>query len=163
MQHIHNDGGRSAAGFRGHTGDCVARSIAIAGQLPYREVYEALARGNARQRKSKGAHYSAGKRTARQGIQTQRKWFKDYMACIGFVWTPLMGIGTGCKLCLGAPGLPPGRLVVCLSRHYTAVVDGDIHDTYDPRRFRYDGLTDVEKAEGVGASRCVYGYWMATN
>lgn len=40
--------------------------------------------------------------------------------------------------------LPPGRLVVSVSKHLTAVVDGVIHDRYDPSR---DG------------TRCVYGYW----
>lgn len=30
--------------------------------------------------------------------------------------------------------LPSGRLVVSVSKHYTAVIDGVIHDTYDPQR-----------------------------
>lgn len=37
-----------------------------------------------------------------------------------------------------------GRIIVRLSRHISAVIDGVIHDTYDPSR---DG------------TRCVYGYW----
>jgi len=35
MEHQYNDGGRKAAGFKGDTGDCVARSIAIASGLHY--------------------------------------------------------------------------------------------------------------------------------
>jgi hypothetical protein len=37
-----------------------------------------------------------------------------------------------------------GKLVVSLSRHYAAVIDGVIRDTHDCSR---DG------------NRCVYGYW----
>jgi hypothetical protein len=49
-----------------------------------------------------------------------------------------------------------GRLVVSLSRHYTAVIDGVIHDTYDPTR-----ATIFHEASGPPrmAHRCVYGYW----
>ena len=39
---IYNDGGRAEAGFKGKTGDCVARAVAIASGLPYKEVLESL-------------------------------------------------------------------------------------------------------------------------
>ena len=52
---VYNDGGREAAGYKGKAGDCVCRSIAIAAQLPYQQVYDRLAEGNAKQRKSKHA------------------------------------------------------------------------------------------------------------
>ena len=42
MDFVFHDGGRAAAGYKGKTGDCVARSIAIATGKPYQEVYEAL-------------------------------------------------------------------------------------------------------------------------
>jgi hypothetical protein len=133
-----SDGGRKAAGFKGSARDCVTRSIAIASGLPYAEIYRALAKGMGQQRKSKGA-------TARNGVTTSRKWFKDFMASIGFVWTPTMKVGQGCKVHLRADELPRGRLVVSVSRHYTAVIDGVIHDNHDPR-------------ERAGKQRCVYGY-----
>ena len=38
----YDDGGREAAGYKGTTGDCVTRAIAIACELPYQEVYDAL-------------------------------------------------------------------------------------------------------------------------
>ena len=44
MQWRYDDGGRSAAGFRGRTGDCVVRAIAIACHLSYKDVYRALQR-----------------------------------------------------------------------------------------------------------------------
>ena len=139
---VYNDGGREAAGFKGSAGDCVCRAVAIAAQLPYQEVYDRLAEGNASQRKSK----RTGKqpRSACNGIYTTRKWFKDYMLELGFVWTPTMQIGSGCKVHLKADELPSGRLVCNVSRHQVAVIDGVINDTYDCSR------------EGT---RCVYGYW----
>jgi hypothetical protein len=56
-----------------------------------------------------------------------------------------MKIGTGCKVHLKDGEIPSyGRLVLSLSKHYSCVIDGVIHDTHDPSR---DG------------DRCVYGYW----
>ena len=140
---IEDDGGRIAAGFKGEAGDCVTRAIAIASGLPYTQVYDALAAGTLTQRRSKHDK-AARKRTARDGIHTTRKWFKDYMTEIGFTWTPTMSIGSGCKVHLRSDELPQGRLVVAVSKHYTAVIDGVCRDTYDPSR---------------GGTRCVYGYW----
>jgi len=48
---VYNDGGREAAGYKGTAGDCVCRAVAIAAELPYQEVYDRLAEGNAAQRK----------------------------------------------------------------------------------------------------------------
>ena len=41
----YNDGGREEAGYKGSTGDCVARSIAIATGVPYQKVYDDLFEG----------------------------------------------------------------------------------------------------------------------
>jgi len=140
---VYNDGGREAAGYKGTAGDCVCRAVAIAAELPYQEVYDRLAEGNATQRKSK-RNKGKQSRSARNGIYTTRKWFKDYMLELGFVWTPTMTIGSGCKVHLRADELPSGRLVCNVSRHQVAIIDGVINDTYDCSR------------EGT---RCVYGYW----
>jgi hypothetical protein len=129
-------------------------------------VYAALSDGAGNERKSKGA-------TARNGVRTRRKWFKDYMRSLGFVWTPTMGIGTGCTVHLRADELPPGRLVVAVSKHYTAVIDGVIHDTHNPSErgttiYPPGYLDNIPKGarrldNGGGwaysPDRCVYGYW----
>jgi hypothetical protein len=139
----YNDGGRADAGYKGVAGDCVARSIAIAANLPYQQVYDRLAEGNLNRRKSK---YDEGPRvkSARNGVYTKRKWFKDYMKGLGFTWVPTMFIGSGCKVHLRPEELPSGRIITVLSRHYCAVIDGVINDTHNGSR---DGW------------RCVYGYW----
>jgi hypothetical protein len=144
MQFQFNDGGRAQAGFSGRAGDCVARSIAIVTGLPYAEVHARLAEGNCTQRARRGTRGKKKGRTADQGINTNRKWFKDFMAELGFVWTPTMSIGQGCTVHLKADELPSGRLILSVSRHYVAMIDGVVHDTHDPSRH---------------GTRCVYGYW----
>ena len=80
---------------------------------------------------------------------------KEYMKEMGFEWIATMGIGTGCTVHLHDGELPMGRLVVSLSRHYTAVIDGVIRDTHDPRR----GVPFVKNGVPGIMRRCVYGYW----
>ena len=146
MEFNFNDGGRADAGYKGRTGDCVTRAVAIAAELPYKQVYDRLADGNATQRVTKRIKKSRARaRTASKGINTSRKWFKDYMKSLGFKWVSTMGIGTGCKVHLKADELPKGRVIARVTRHYCAVIDGVINDTYDPSR---------------GETRCVYGYWI---
>lgn len=160
MKFVKDDGGRAAAGFKGSAGDCVARSVAIASGRPYTEIYAALSGLAGMERKSRGA-------SARNGIHTSRKWFKDFMRSLGFTWTATMGIGTGCKVHLHDGELPAGRLVVAVSKHYTAVLDGVVHDTHDPQRetrvMTFNGATssDDPRVTNTIQRRCVYGYWTA--
>jgi hypothetical protein len=144
VKQIRTDGGRRDAGFTGHAQDCVVRAVAIVTARPYDVVYYELAEINAKTRKTKRRVGSTGKHTASHGIYTTTPMFKRYMQSLGFVWTPTMGIGTGCKVHLRDGELPMGRLVVAVSRHYTAVIDGVLLDTHDCTR---------------GGNRCVYGIW----
>jgi hypothetical protein len=41
-----DDGGRAAAGYKGKTGDCVVRSIAIVTGRPYQKIYDELYKAN---------------------------------------------------------------------------------------------------------------------
>lgn len=129
MSFTYDDGGRKQSGFKGTTGDCVTRSIAIVTGKPYREVYDRI--------------FELGKKSPRNGVL--KKVYKPYIEEeLGLIWTPTMGIGTGCTVHLVASELPKGKLIVNVSKHLTAMIDGVIHDTHDPSR---DG------------TRCVYGYW----
>lgn len=153
MNFVHDDGGRKAAGYKGNAGDCVARAIAIAAEMPYEEIYARLSSGAGLERRTKG-------KTARNGIHVKRKWFKAFMKALGFEWVPTMGIGTGCKVHLSDGELPMGRLVVSVSRHYTAVIDGVIHDTYSPERNVQVMTVQDGKTSFSVQRRCVYGYWV---
>ncbi len=139
-----NDGGRAAAGYKGSTGDCVVRAVAIASGRPYQEVYDACADIMARMPKTRKRTTAAGQRSVARGVYTSSVLFKRYMERLGFVWTPTMKIGSGCTVHLKHDELPMGRLVVNVSKHLVAVIDRVVHDTYDPSR---------------SGTRCVYGYW----
>lgn len=139
MEFVYDDGGRKAAGFKGDAGDCCVRSVAIVTGKPYQEVYDAI---NAMGKQERTGKRKRGKSNARTGVYgaTARK----YMDSLGWKWTPTMTIGSGCKVHLRADELPSGRVLAFVSRHFTTMIDGVIHDTFDPSR---DGR------------RCVYGYY----
>lgn len=145
-----NDGGRDAAGFKGGAGDCVVRSIAIAAKLPYIQVYEDLRDANARYAERRNDRLA--KRLNEKGSSPRngnhRNVFHDYILSHGFEWVPTMKIGAGCQVHLRPDELPSGVLIVKVSKHLTAVIDGVIQDTHNPSR---------------GGSRCVYGYYIKKN
>jgi hypothetical protein len=141
MKYVYDDGGRAAAGFRGKTGDCVCRAIAIATGRPYREVYDEL---TAIGWNSWRAYWRDGDGLYVPGGEARRRE-RAYIESLGWKWTPTMRIGQGCKVHLRADELPAGRLLVSVSRHLVAVIDGVIRDIHDCSR---DG------------TRCVYGYFM---
>ena len=145
---VFSDGGREAAGFTGSTGDCVTRAIAIAAELPYREVYDALHAAALNDRALMARlELNYGRHARRHASPRTGAWpktYNAYLAALGWRWTPTMAIGSGCRVHLRPDELPAGRLIARLSRHLCAVVDGVVYDTHDPSR---DG------------TRCVYGYW----
>src|SRR5215207_7357895 len=124
----YNDGGRAEAGYRGEAGDCVTRSIAIATGKSYQEVYDSLNR-LATEERPRGRRRRS---SARDGVN--RKTYDKYLKSLGWDWTPTMEIGGGCQVHMREEELPPGRLIVRLSKHISAVIDGVIHDTHDPSR-----------------------------
>jgi len=142
-----DDGGRAAAGFKGGAGDCVVRSIAIAANLPYLQVYEDLRDANARYAQERDNKLSRllHQRGSSPRNGNHRNVFHDYILAQGFEWVPTMKVGAGCQVHLRPDELPKGTLIVKVSKHLTAVLDGVIHDTHDPSR---------------GGSRCVYGYYI---
>jgi hypothetical protein len=140
MQWEFDDGGRAAAGYRGDTGDCVVRAIAIATDTPYQSVYDDL---NGLVTKHERKRAGRSKSSSRTGI---RRAISDrYLTACGWTWVPTMHIGSGCTVHLREGELPAtGAIIVHVSRHMVAVVDGVLRDTSDTSR---------------GGNRCVYGYW----
>lgn len=121
MEFVCNDGGRKISGFRGKARDCAVRAICIAMGSDYKTVHKELG-----------------------GNGVSMRDMKRYMSKAGWQWIPTMGIGSGCQVHMRSEELPGGRIIVRLSGHYAAVMDGRLHDTHDCTR---------------GGSRCVYGYW----
>ena len=119
----------------------MTRAIAIATQLPYAQVYDLINEAALKERP--GSKRRAGRRSsARTGVF--KVTYSRVLKRLGWRWVPTMGIGTGCRVHLRADELPRGRLIVSLSKHLAAVIDGVVNDTYDPSR---------------AGTRCVYGYW----
>jgi hypothetical protein len=127
--------GTTTAGFRGTTGDCVTRAIAIATGLEYRTVYAdlfALAKS-----------WGLRKPSPRQGVP--REVYDCYLKKMGWVWTATMLFGQGCTVHVRPDELPRDvPLVLRLSKHIACVRDGELRDIYDCAR------------EG---KRCVYGFY----
>jgi hypothetical protein len=137
MDFVYSDGGRAAAGYKGRAGDSVVRAIAIATKKPYQEVYDAINALAVTEKLRRDRTSSA-----RSGVG--RPTYERYLRQLCWEWVPTMQVGAGCRVHLRAEELPKKRLVVRLSRHLTAVIDGVIHDIYNRDRRR---------------SRCVYGYF----
>ncbi len=137
---VQNDGGRSASGYVDQTGDCVTRAIAIVTGKSYQEVYEEIQARSLKERLGKRKKTRSNPRTG-----VHKPLWKKYCKDLGMTWVPTMLIGSGCKVHLKPEELPKGKLVVAVSKHLVAVIDGVIHDTHDCTR---------------NGTRCVYGYFI---
>jgi hypothetical protein len=148
MSWVFDDGGRAAAGFKGRTGDCVTRAVAIATGMPYAAVYDLVHERSAeflsKTRSRKRLTRTGKARSASPRDGAYREVYGPLLADLGWIWTPTMSIGSGTTMHLDADELPGGTLVVRVSKHLVAVKDGVVHDTYDCTR------------EG---RRAVYGYY----
>ena len=145
-----DDGGRTAAGYKGQAGDCVVRSISIVTSMPYQKVYNDLFKANEEFRNTSRTKLAKSLKQKNDSPRsgTHRVVLKKYLAQLGYKWTPTMFIGQGCKVHLKKEELPSGTLLVSCSKHITVVKDGVLHDTHDCSR---------------KGTRCVYGYWRLFN
>ena len=137
MEWVYDDGGRKDAGYRGETRDCVTRAIAIATGISYQTIYDTINELSENERPGNKKRSSS-----RTGVQ--KATYKSYLNNLGWIWTPTMFVGQGCKVHLRSEELPGGVLIVAVSRHLTVVKNGIIYDTHDCSR---------------SGTRCVYGYW----
>ena len=146
LNYIYDDGGRSRY-FKGkNVGDCVVRAITIASGRDYKEVYDSL-------------HKALGV-TPRDGVWTSRVPFKRWMKENGFEWHTCSGIGSHEAVHFidgelphfisDAKGIRPARLVCSVAKHNVAVVNNEVHDTWDSR---YNAWGDLRR---------IYGYWIYT-
>ncbi len=132
INYVCDDGGRAEAGYKGSAGDCGCRAISIATGFSYKYAYALINLFGAIERESKARKGRSASRTGVHGIT-----MKKVMQHLGWTWI-------GCRVHLTQEELPGGKIIVSLSKHYAAVIDGVLHDTYDCSR------------EG---RRCVYGIW----
>lgn len=133
MEYIYDDGGRSLY-FKGKTGDCVCRSVAIASGRDYKEIYDLI--------------FSTMKESPRNGVNTRTAKFKRLMESLGFRWVATSGIGSHQAVHFIQGELPDGRMVCSVNGHWVAVVDNQVRDIFDCRLNTF------------GEHRRIYGYWI---
>ena len=123
MRYQKTDGGRKDAGYRGRSGDCVTRAIAIATDTPYRrvrlemtemvkEATGGLVRGVANGCVTPVAHAYL---TARgwEAVPTPKGIYLNELPC-------------------------SGRFIACMTtrRHWAAVINNTVNDMWDSRYTR---------------------------
>lgn len=128
MSFVENDGGRSEY-FKGkNAGDCVCRALAIAESMDYKEAYDLLATA------SKAAGYP---KSARNGVY--KKVYEKVFADLGWHWVSAPKfVGRKARY----TDMPEkGRYILRMAKHLSAVVDGELHDSWN------------------SGHKMVYGYW----
>ncbi len=125
---IYNDGGRADAGFKGTTGDCAVRAMAIALALPYADVYRELAQAN---------KDSGRKKSVRRGVM--KEVYSKVLSKYGWEWRSAPKFD-GRKARYN--DLPNVKCIARMSGHYAAVINGNLHDSWNSGR------------------KMVYGYWV---
>lgn len=123
MRFHKTDGGREAAGYKGKTGDCAIRAIAICTGEPYKEVYGELydiAKGWTG--RSKIAKAIRSRPSPRGGVY--QEVVQKYLESRG--WKKVTG-----NRKLNDPYFDKGTFICSIRRHYTSVIDGELYDAFD--------------------------------
>jgi hypothetical protein len=113
----YNDGGRVDAGYKGKTGDCGARALAIATGGDYKWAYKLIADTN------KDFGYA---KSARNGVH--KTVYAHVLEKLGFRWQSAPKFEGRKALC---SDMPKGTVIARQAHHFVAVVDGIPQDTWD--------------------------------
>lgn len=129
---VETDGGRAAAGYKGKTGDCAVRAVAVALGLDYKAAYNELAAENAK---------ITGVKSCRNGIW--KSALEAVLARYGWEWRSapkFEGRHARAADFTTAAGYSD-FIIARMGRHFVAVLDGAVHDSWN------------------SSHRAVYGYW----
>lgn len=128
--YIYDDGGK--CGVKGKS-DCGVRAVAIALDMPYQQARKLL--------KEQAAKGRQGNKAISKGIYKED--LQSAIESFGWYWVSAPKF-TGRKA--RYTDLPSeGNYIVSMAKHFTAVVDGQIRDTWDC------------------SNKMVYGYWAKSN
>jgi hypothetical protein len=154
MEFIYDDGGRAAAGFKGKTGDCGVRAIAIATGQPYQQVYDEInALAKERERVKWGRKAVSHRRSnSRTGVY--KRLMDIYLAGIGWRYVGTWDGEMPWRAQRDTARFPAGPIILNKRKHYIACQDGTIRDTYDSTQAR-----NFETGELVPEGCAIYGYW----
>lgn len=128
MSYIYTDGGRVQAGFKSLT-DCGIRAMAVACDISYQEARKALKEASKNGRKGSGA-ISTG---------IFKEDMEKALQAYGFVRKSAPKLeGRKARYY----DLPRGRIVANMAKHFAAVIDGNLYDSWD------------------SSGKMVYDYWI---
>ena len=139
IDYRYDDGGREDAGYRGRTGDCVVRAIAICTGEDYRAVYATMAE----HMKSNG-YAASGNAYATRERNRKAPRSKGQIAARRVQDRVLEAYGFR-KVRLPAGARPTfteahhqfGDCVVGTTKHVAAIVNGALRDTFDGRTYEW--------------------------
>lgn len=151
IDYAYDDGGRSEAGYSGDTGDCVVRAIAILTRTPYTDVYGRMAAC------MKQAGYSASGNAYRQrprpGLKPSiRARDLQHLVKSSYGLRPIK-LDRGPRPTYSQAWALHGDCLVGTAKHISAIVAGQLRDTFDGRF--YDGrpyggtARDERKAQSI--------------
>ena len=151
IDYRYDDGGRAAAGYRGKTGDCVVRAIAICAREDYRAVYLTMAQHMKRSGyAASGNAYATRERNRkaprRRGQLTARRVQDRVLEAYGF---RRVRLPAGERPTFTEAHRRYGDCVVGTTKHMAAIVDGALRDTFDGRTYEWDFETRERKAQSV--------------
>jgi len=154
----YDDGGRSGAGYKGLTYDCVTRAISIATDLGYQHVYDSLNEIISLERKKR---LTAGKKSRYKKGTGSRTGVPDvvfgiFLNRLGWIkYSTSGGFGAVASARFNTFRFPRGRVIVGVRGHLCTVIDGVLRDTFDSS-ITHDYVTGKEVKDG----RVIYSYWL---
>lgn len=83
-KYVYNDGGRSDAGYTGHTGDCVVRAIALATGRKYKTVYRWMQKDKRQWYESQGLSSASVTRYSNPGKGVSTGHYAPYLRVAGW-------------------------------------------------------------------------------
>ena len=139
IDYRYDDGGRSAAGYRGKTGDCVVRAIAICTGEDYRTVYLMMAEHMKRNGyAASGNAYAIRERNRkaprRKGQIAARRVQDRVLEVYGF---RKVSLPAGARPTFTEAHRRYGDCIVGTTKHVVAVVGGALRDTFDGRTYEW--------------------------
>ena len=139
IDYRYDDGGRESAGYRGRTGDCVVRAIAICTGEDYRAVYLTMAEHMKRNGyAASGNAYATRQRNRkaprRKGQIAARRVQDRVLEVYGF---RKVRLPAGARPTFTEAQHQFGDCVVGTTKHVAAIVDGALRDTFDGRTYEW--------------------------
>ena len=139
IDYRYDDGGRAAAGYRGKTGDCVVRAIAICTGEDYRAVYLTMAEhmkrnGYAASGNAYATRESNRKAPRSKGQIAARRVQNRVLEVYGF---RKVRLPAGARPTFTEAHRRYGDCIVGTTKHVAVVVNDALRDTFDGRVYEW--------------------------